>query len=125
MTLYLFIIRVRTADEKAAYEVERRNPQTNATEEMINEGWSIIDPKSECFLLDELPPEQSFMTLMMRRSPNRHSNFDIFHRFITDLIVDLLHGNFGTSSLFLGSRVIQKKENCKVTKELSSIAAKI
>jgi len=125
MILYYFIIRARTANEKAAEEVERRNHQINGNEELINGGWRFIDPKTECLLLDELPPKHLFMTLMMRRSPNMHSFFDIFHRFITDLIVDSVYGNFDTSSLFLGSRVIQKKENCKVTKELSSITAKI
>ena len=46
--------------------VDRRIRVIGDNTELTQDGWRIINPKEECFLLDELPPEAAFVTLQMR-----------------------------------------------------------
>jgi len=117
----VFMNRARTSEEMVTENVDRRIRVIGDNTELTQDGWRIINPKEECFLLDELPPETAFLTLQMRKGKDIHTYFDIFRRFINNNIINHLCSNMSEADLYLGSRVTYKKEHNVVASEISSI----
>ena len=80
----VFMNRACTSEEMVTENVDRRIRVIGDNTELTQDGWRIINPKEECFLLDELPPETAFLTLQMRKGKDIHTYFDIFRRFINN-----------------------------------------
>ena len=121
----VFMNRARTSEEMVTENVDRRIRVIGDNTELTQDGWRIINPKEECFLLDELPPEAAFLTLQMRKGKDLHTYFDIFRRFINNNIINHLCSNMSEADMYLGSRVTYKKEHKVVTSEISSVRPKI
>ena len=66
-----------------------------------------MDNKKECFVLDELPYEKSFLTLKLRRAGSNISFFKIFNKFIDDEVMDKLYNEFTNDDLILQRRIVK------------------
>jgi hypothetical protein len=91
-----------TPDEKVVQNIAKRARQQEAQDEMTELNWRSIDSKTECFLIDQLPPEKAFLTLNMRRRDA--SYLDIFRIFFTDSISSRLFESMSPEDTLLGYR---------------------
>lgn len=80
----------------------KRQRANDAADEAVRSGWRFIDTKQECFLLDEIAPNEAFLSLNV--CGQGLQPVELFLKVITDSIMDRLHAEFLDDNLILGVR---------------------
>lgn len=91
-----------TSEERVQRNLEKRQRQIDARDAATRQQWRPIDPKQECFLIDELPPADAFLTLNIRRPSATY--LDIFTKFVTDEVADKLFASLSIEDTILSYR---------------------
>lgn len=97
--------RVSVNEEKANEQACNRQNISEQIAIAKNDGWRPIDRKKERFLIRELPPEKSFLSLKHRVAGNRPATyFILLRKFITDELISHLIENFDERDTTMNSR---------------------
>jgi hypothetical protein len=110
-----------TSEEKVAEKTAKQVRQETAITRMQEEGWRYIDSSKECFLLNELPVSEAFLTLKFRASASRRVPLvEKFDHFVDFDIIDKLKLSLTDEELRLSTRVNHSKDGqvSKVTPHL-------
>ena len=87
------ILRPLTSTEKAIVQAEKRKKQKDDQRIADCLKWQDVDRTKECFLIDELPPEDAWTTFKLNKT-RPPSIGDVFRMFITPALMQLLHDDF-------------------------------
>jgi hypothetical protein len=114
-------MRPATTRERAIIEAGRRKARIDALRTAEGLRWRDVDSSKEVFIMDELPPEEAWATLNIRKGDV--SMHTIYRKFFTDSIIDRLGNDIDPNS-FSRSRKTKLKngkfsrtmQHCNVTK---------
>src|SRR4051794_10234962 len=95
------INREKTPGELAADHARKQQRHNDRIQVGVGRGWRLTNSKTECFLLDEMAPEEAFLEFTFVRETQLGV---IFRKFVTDEIIAKIFNSLG-SPIIMGTRM--------------------